>query len=141
MLDPPLTSMPPQKETAMTQPQPNTAVGTEMLFENDSIRVWEMVLAPGETCPQHRHIYDHIILYAEPATIRAEVGGHPVIQHVDDGCVSYRAVGRGGLPPHAITNVADAPSRHFIIELLGPSASDAPTEHQHNGRGRTEVLA
>jgi hypothetical protein len=124
----------------MTQPEASTAVGTEVLFENDSIRVWEMVLAPGETCRPHRHVQDHLLLYAEPATIRAEVGGHPVIQHVEDGCVSYRAVGREGLPAHSITNVGPGPSRHFIIELLGPSTTDAPTEHQHNGRGRTEVL-
>jgi hypothetical protein len=129
------------KEAAMTQPQPDTAVGTEVLFENDSIRVWEMVLAPGESCAAHRHVHDHIILYPEPATIRAEVGGRPVVQHVEDGCVSYRAVGPQGLSPHSITNVREGPSRHFIVELLGPSASDAPSEHEHNGRGRTEVLA
>jgi hypothetical protein len=52
----------------MTQPEASAAVGSEVLFENDSVRVWE------------------------------------------------------------------------IIELLGPSASDAPAEHEHNGRGRTEVL-
>jgi hypothetical protein len=117
-----------------------TGVGTDVLFENDRIRVWEMRLAPGESCEPHRHVHDHILLYAEPATIRGRAAGQPVIQHVEDGLVSYRAVGPDGLPPHSITNVDDSPSRHFIIELLGPSASDAPVEHEHNGRGRTEVL-
>jgi hypothetical protein len=117
-----------------------TAVGTDVLFENDRIRVWELVLAPGEACEPHRHVHDHVLLYAEPATIRADAAGRPVIQHVEDGFVSYRAVGPDGLPPHAITNVAETSSRHFIIELLGPSASGAPSEHQYNGRGRTEVL-
>jgi hypothetical protein len=130
-----------REETAMTQVEASTAVGTDVLFEHESVRVWEMVLAPGERCPPHRHVNDHLLLYAEPATIRAEVDGHPVIQHVENGLVSYRAVGPEGLPPHSITNAADTPSRHFIIELLGPSASDAPMEHQHNGRGRTEVVS
>jgi beta-alanine degradation protein BauB len=124
----------------MTEPEASTAVGTEVLSENESIRVSQMILAPGETCPPHRHLHDHVILYAEPATIRTELDGRPVIQHVEDGCVSYRAVGPRGLPPHSITNAADRPSRHFILELLGPSASDAPTAHQHNGRARTEAL-
>lgn len=124
----------------MTDVQPSTAVGTAVLFENRRIRVWEMVLAAGETCPPHRHQYDHVLLYAEPATIRAQVDGQTVIQHVEDGLVSYRAVGPDGLPPHSITNAADTSSRHFIIELLGPSESDAPTDHQHNGRGRTELV-
>lgn len=123
----------------MTNAEP-TAVGTEMLFENERVRVWEMVLRPGETCPPHRHRHDHLLLYAEPATIRAKLDGRDVIQHVEDGLVSYRAVGRDGLPPHSITNAAATPSRHFIVELLGPSQSERPTGHQHNGRGRTEVL-
>jgi len=124
----------------VTETDASTAVGTELLFENERIRVWEMLLDPGETCLPHRHVHDHLILYAEPATIRSQVNGRQVIQHVEDGLVSYRAVGPLGLPPHTITNAADTPSRHFVIELLGASASDAPTEHQHNGRGRTEVL-
>ena len=124
----------------MTGIEASAAVGTELLFENEFVRVWEMALGPGETCPTHRHMHDHVILYAEAATIRAQVGGRPVIQHVEDGLVSYRAVGRDGLPPHSITTASDAPSRHFVIELLGPSASDVAGEHRHNGRGRTETL-
>ena len=118
-----------------------TAVGTEILFENDRVRVWEMLLAPGESCPPHRHVHDHLLLYAEPAEIRATFEGRPVIQHVEHGCVAYRAVGDAGLPPHSITNVAGTPSRHFVVELLGPSASDQPTALEHNGRARTEQLA
>ena len=118
-----------------------TAVGTELLFENDRVRVWEMLLAPGESCTPHRHVYDHLLLYAEPAEIRATFEGRPVIQHVEHGCVAYRAVGDAGLPPHSITNVAGTPSRHFIVELLGPSASDQPTALEHNARARTEELA
>jgi hypothetical protein len=118
-----------------------TAVGTEILFENDRVRVWEMLLAPGESCPPHRHVHDHLLLYAEPAEIRATFEGRPVIQHVEHGCVAYRAVGDAGLPPHSITNVAGTPSRHFIVELLGPSASDQPTALEHNARARTEELA
>jgi hypothetical protein len=58
---------------------------------------------------------------------------------VEDGLVSYRAVGPG-LPPHAITNVADTPSRHFIVEFLGPSESAEPGPHEHNGRACTEPI-
>jgi hypothetical protein len=94
----------------------------------------------GGACAPHRHVHDHLLIYTEPATIRAPVDGRDVIQHVEDGLVSYQAVGHDGLPPHSVTNAADRPSRHLIVELLGPSASDVPTGHQHNGRGRTEVL-
>jgi hypothetical protein len=124
----------------MNEQKATTAVGTSVLFENERVRVWEMVLAPGETCATHRHVHDHLLLYAEPATIQAQIEGRPVIQHVEDGLVSYRVVGPSGLPPHSITNAAETPSRHFIVELLGPSAANAPGQHEHNGRGRTELL-
>jgi hypothetical protein len=124
----------------MSASEPTTEVGTTLLFENERLRVWELLLEPGETCPPHRHLHDHVIVYAEPATMRAEFEGRPVLQHVEDGLVSYRAVGRDGLPPHQITNVTERPSRHFIIEFLGPSVSDQPTAHEHNHRGRTELI-
>jgi hypothetical protein len=72
--------------------------------------------------------------------MRAEFEGRPVIQHVDDGLVSYREVAPGGLAPHPITNAADTAGGHFIIELIGPSHADAPGPHQHNGRARPEPL-
>jgi hypothetical protein len=39
-----------------------------------------------------------------------------------------------------ITNLGARPSRHFIVELLGPGESDRPTGHAHNHRVRTEPL-
>jgi beta-alanine degradation protein BauB len=124
----------------MSSEAPTTAVGTTVLFENQRLRVWELLLAPGETSPAHSHRHDHLIVYAEPAKIRAQHDGQPVVQHIQEGLVSYRAVGPDGLAPHQITNLGGRPSRHFIIELLGPSEADRPTGHVHNHRVRTEPL-
>lgn len=116
-------------------------VGTTVLFENDRVRVWEMVLAPGETCQPHRHHNDYLMIYAAPAVIRATLDdGRPVAQHLDAGMVAYRAVGQSGLGPHAITNLDTAESRHFIVELLGGNASQDPQPPEHNSRGKTELL-
>jgi hypothetical protein len=60
------------------------AVGTTVLFENDRIRPWEMVLGAGESCAPHLHLHD-LLVYAEPETVRAEFEGRPVIRHVEDG--------------------------------------------------------
>jgi hypothetical protein len=115
---------------------PAEPVGTALLFENDQVRVWEMVLAPGETCPPHRHTQDYLMVYSTPSLIRSGPAGRPVIQQLDAGMVAYAAVGSIGLGEHAITNVGDAESRHYVIELLGPSSAPAPCPPEHNGRGR-----
>jgi len=115
-------------------------VGTTLLFENGRVRVWELTLAPGSDCEPHRHENDYLMLYPAPAVIGATLDdGRPVTQHLDAGMVAYREVGAAGLAPHAIRNVGDAPSTHFVIELLGESAAPAAQPPEHNGRGRTEL--
>ncbi|HSR86375.1 MAG TPA: hypothetical protein VLM11_19535 [Streptosporangiaceae bacterium] len=56
------------------------------------------------------------------------------------GGVAYRAVGRAGLGPRAITNAGRGESRHFIVELLADNATEDPQPTEHNGRGTTELL-
>lgn len=115
-------------------------VGTSLLFENDRVRVWEMVLPPGTACQPHRHDHDYLMLYTTPSVISALLDdGRPVTQHLDPGMVAYRAVGAAGLDRHAITNTGPETSHHFVVELLGPSATESARPPEHNGRGRTEL--
>ena len=46
-------------------------VGTKVLFENESVRVWEMDLAPGESSAIHRHDHDYILVILEGDKIAA----------------------------------------------------------------------
>jgi beta-alanine degradation protein BauB len=117
-----------------------TNVGTAILFENDHVRVWEMVLQPGEQCDLHRHLYDHVLIYAEPGHMRGRLEGsdQDVVVEAEPGWVMYRAVGREGLSPHQIRNIGSEVTTHYIIELLGESASDVPEQPAFNDRGRFE---
>jgi hypothetical protein len=115
---------------------PAEPVGTDLLFQNDHVRVWEMVLAPGETCAPHRHARDYLMVYSTASLIRSGPANRPVTQQLDAGMVAYAAVGSAGLGAHAITNVGDTESRHYVIELLGPSSAAAARPPEHNGRGR-----
>ena len=38
----------------------NTGVGTEKVFENDKIIVWNFELAPGEETPMHTHEHSYM---------------------------------------------------------------------------------
>jgi hypothetical protein len=118
-------------------PVRSQAVGNELLFENDVVRVWRMALGPGESIHPHMHAHDHVLVYANPSRMEAhEVGSDAVIrQPSDEGFVLYREVGQAGLPvDHWITNVGDEPSTHYIVELLGPSRAETALPPVHNGR-------
>lgn len=37
-------------------------IGSKVLYEDDSVRVWRLKLAPGEESPIHRHELDHLLI-------------------------------------------------------------------------------
>ena len=82
-----------------THDRPDTAVGSEVLFENEAVRVWRMRLEPGATCAPHVHLSDHVFVYANPSHIRAfvEDAETSIRQPADEGFTFYREVGREGL--------------------------------------------
>ncbi len=120
----------------MSDAAPSTNVGTEVLFENEVVRVWRMFLPPGASSEVHVHLHDHVFVYANPSRMQARVVGEPtpIAQASDEGFVYYREVGDTGLEPHQLTNVGDTDSTHYIVELLGPSRSATAQPPVHNGR-------
>jgi len=108
-------------------------VGTELLFENDRVRVWSMELGPGESSPYHHHEYDYVFIYTTPSTIKSNRPGESdTVREFRDGYVQYTEVGAG--IEHSITNVSDARHHQIIVELMGPSASSNPLPPENNGR-------
>lgn len=47
-------------------------VGSKVVFENDRVRVWKLVLAPGERSPVHRHDLDHLLIQVRGDRIAVE---------------------------------------------------------------------
>jgi hypothetical protein len=41
---------------------PIGGVGTKLLFEDDDVKIWEMVLEPGEASDLHHHAYDYFLV-------------------------------------------------------------------------------
>jgi hypothetical protein len=106
-------------------------IGTEVLFENDRIRVWDMTLEPGESTQLHRHDHDYIFVYVTPDNkLQIDVPDGPTMRNeLPYGTVAYWEVGAGDPPPHythMATNVGDTTHRQILVEFLGESASDEP---------------
>ena len=50
------------------------AIGDRVLFEDDQVRVWEMVLEPGERSATHHHEHDYVVVVVEGDHITVEPG-------------------------------------------------------------------
>ena len=117
------------------QSQVGTNIGTELLFENDRIRVWDMTLQPGEESPLHRHEGDYVFVYVTPSRITAcREGQEPATGDFDDGYVQYTEVGPGIV--HKIRNSGSEVHRQILVELKGPSVAASPQPPENNGRVR-----
>jgi hypothetical protein len=110
-------------------------VGSEVLFENDRIRVWDLRLGPGEEVNLHRHENDYAFVCVTPGRVTVLRDGRDAeTTEVDDGYVEYTEVGQG--IEHTLRNTGGNEYREILIELKGPSASPEPQDPEDNGRSR-----
>jgi quercetin dioxygenase-like cupin family protein len=96
--------------------EPSVQVATELVYENEAVRVWIMELAAGEESQLHRHTLDYLFVYAAPSRIELRVPGEPPkLFEFGAGYVQYVSIGDGVV--HQIANVADLPHQHVVVEL------------------------
>ncbi|MGV3569760.1 MAG: hypothetical protein ACO1PB_04110 [Ramlibacter sp.] len=95
------------------------APGT-LLFENDRVRVWELVMKPGEVCNWHVHDHDHLLVIFEGSEIHAKKSdGTEVHRDFPDGKVAF-------IPASPVAEIArntstDRTLRELIIDLKDPT--------------------
>ena len=46
----------------MSDPRVFGGVGSNVVYEDDDVRVWQLKLGPGEESPVHRHELDHLLI-------------------------------------------------------------------------------
>jgi quercetin dioxygenase-like cupin family protein len=86
-----------------------------LLVKNRRVRVWEMVLGPGESYPMHRHRSPYLSIMLEPATVvMTDEDGHEERLQVRKGDVVWRARPEA----HAVRNVGRTRFRNRLVELL-----------------------
>ena len=94
-------------------------VATQLLYQNDHVNVWEMLLEPGESSDLHRHEYEYFFVVLEGESIDADfVGGQSIQIPVEKGKVIY-------VPPgntETAVNRSGVRYREILVEL-----KDRPT--------------
>ena len=95
----------------------SSSVGTRLLFENDSVRVWDLRLAPGDSTGLHQHEHDYFyVVIGDGKLQRVDPDGttHPP-KEMADGEVHFRKI--EGQSVHAAVNAGDTPWRNIVVEL------------------------
>ena len=103
-------------------------VGTKVVYEDDSVRVWRLTLAPGEDSPIHRHELDHLLVQVSGDRIAVlpepdTEGPYTEVLEADVVPVAVVHVRRGGV--ERARNVGTQPYLEVIVELKNPR-SDTP---------------
>lgn len=94
-------------------------IGTELVYEDDAMRIWRIELAPGAEAPWHTHRLHYTTVVVESGVLEREN---------DDGSVDRLEVQAGDLMRwqegsfrHMVRNVGATTFRNVIVELKGTS--------------------
>jgi quercetin dioxygenase-like cupin family protein len=90
-------------------------IGDRVVFENEQLRVWEVLLDPGGEQSWHRHHHPYLIVPLEPAENRITTLADGSTRDVSEatGAVVFRPSG----DVHKLNNIGTTRYRSRLIEL------------------------
>lgn len=90
-----------------------------LLFENDRVRVWELIMKPGEICNWHVHDYDHLLIVYDGCLVQARRGdGSGGEREIADGTVLFMPA--SAMPEIARNVSLDRTLRELIVDFKDP---------------------
>ena len=103
-------------------------IGTNVIYEDDKVRVWRLKLGPGEESPVHQHDLDHLLVQVSGdriAVIPEPDTQGPFTEMLEADVVPGAVVHvrRGGV--ERARNVGSLPYLEVIVELKEPGAPEA----------------
>jgi quercetin dioxygenase-like cupin family protein len=100
-------------------PPPN--VGTQVLFENDRVKVWDLRLAPGGKLGRHIHKVDNFFVIISGSLIRFanpdDESQYNDVQFEDDS-VTFVNVPPKGKVDNRLENIGQKTHHNYLIELI-----------------------
>jgi hypothetical protein len=103
-------------------------IGSNVIYEDDKVRVWRLKLAPGEESPVHRHHLDHLLVQVSGdriAVIPEPDTQGPFTEMLEADVVPGAVVHvrQGGV--ERARNVGSLPYLEVIVELKESAAEEA----------------
>ena len=104
-------------ENSVDAKAPSEQVGTELLFENDRVRVWDLRLAPGDRAGFHRHSHDYFFVVIGGGKLKSVRGDGSDWYETEmaDGEVHFREIASEDV--HDAINVGEKAWRNIVVEL------------------------
>lgn len=97
----------------------NLEVGTRVWFENQRIRVWEIVLEPGERGPFHAHTTNYFWTVVEGSRgLQRFSDGTYAERDYEVGDTKYLEHSTDNVMIHDLENIGDSTLRFVTVELL-----------------------
>ena len=98
----------------------NFDVGTTVWFENNRIRVWEILLQPGERGAFHSHVTNYFWTVVEGSRgLQRFADGTFIVRDYLVGETKYLEHTPATALIHDLENVGESPLRFVTVELLG----------------------
>ena len=98
----------------------NFDVGTTLWFENDRIRVWEILLRPGERGAFHSHVTNYFWTVVEGSRgLQRFTDGTFVVRDYLVGETKYLEHTPETALIHDLENIGDTDLRFVTVEMLG----------------------
>jgi quercetin dioxygenase-like cupin family protein len=92
-------------------------IGTELVYEDEAVRVWRIELEPGAEAPWHTHRLDYTTVVIEGGTVeRPNADGTVDRFELNRGDVMR---GRDGSVRHMVRNVGETRFENVIVEIKG----------------------
>jgi hypothetical protein len=95
----------------------------DLLFENSRVRIWQLILAPGETCAWHRHDMEHLLIVVDGCSVGTKLANGMTRElDIADGTVLVQS--RKDQAEIAWNSSAGRTLRELIVEFKDSPPTD-----------------
>jgi quercetin dioxygenase-like cupin family protein len=106
---------------------PNPCVGSELLSENEKVRVWTIRLKPGERIGFHRHVLDYFWTAVTPGRGRQHLMDGSAVEYTyAPGETRHETYAAGQYKVHDLTNVGSDDMIFMTVEFLNSANKPLP---------------